>query len=468
MSTYSWNKYTTAQGGYDPSQWRANRTYYGQNQRTNAYGNVGRQSNLASYEMFDWTMKQNDLQSMTNAGYYGFSDDFMAAQREKRAMYAANFMQLRRRAGLNEDLADFQEATSAFNLEFEEANRTYEAMTQKWNEQSRSLDALMMGTAGGDRAPAQSMQEYSMLAKQAMQDTQAALNRLSSFQMPELRSTPTTFTDPFSGEQIGLDAKFEDLYNSEEPAEVARRAVQNRFTNLRNKAYSNIMTGVEKEFTGYDKLSEEDIKNAQTLSNFYSLQKQLGKAKAREESDMGAVDYAARYFKDREDVRSLGLIGYVDSINKVTAARQSADAYADAAALAGLSGDTEFLSYTTMGTQNKAWINPAEFYLNANVDEELAKITKYTEGKLAVELRGEEEQYRKEFETRKERALAEFDAAERNKKINQQRAASIAAQKRSLQQKLEAQQTEYQETTSRLGSLGGSGDDIQFQDDRPQ
>ena len=438
----------------------------------------------------EWTMRQKRLSQTDNVYGSGFDQGFQGGQRERRAMLAATSIQANRRAGMTSVLQDFQTETTRFNREYEAATNAMDAVNQRFSEGQAKIAGVLENL---DKAPskASSIGQFSSMAQAQMQDTQLALNRLSGMKAPSVIDVPTKFIDPFSGEEVMLDAKFEDLYDAPDAGAVARQAVIGKFEKARDSIRADIDSQVETHYGASTRtvfgdqesrsMLERMSQHMQDLDN-----KRMGRFQGTAdymEAQKRMMDYGSQYSRDIRTLKSKGIDIGSDNpwhpasgakVNKLlegVAYMDNMDKYSEAAAMAVISGDDKMMSYKaqTGGLSGKKhYINPAEFYFDADINAELDKMVKYTESKLNLEFKQEGANYEAEFDKRRNRALQQVEAAERNKELNRIRSGEIDAQKRGLQQRLEKQQQEYASAMAGLKGGGGSGSSsITFSETRP-
>lgn len=432
--------------------------------------------NLMGYEGMKWIGKQSQLANIYNSQYgtgTGFTDDWQAGQREKMAMWAATNMQVDRKKQFFSTLSDFQENTNEFMRRHADMQIAQDSMEADFARQDLAIqDVLTNLDKGGSRAT--SRKQYMQLAQDAMRETQAALNKVSNFKMPELRDLPTEFIDPFSGRQLDMSKTFDDVYTSEVSSDIARQAVMGRFHDTRRAVLDDIYGGISAQYGDIDVIGRSYENNLAGLMGQYNAANQI------EHGLYGSAMWNSRQ-AERDQLRAKikDITGYdvtrtadktaLEALQAGVSEYANAHPYASAAALADLADNTSWMWYETTTKKGKGQINPLEFYLSrgVNTQAELDKIIDYTTSKFDVDFRTEEMSYRNEFEARRQRAIEEVNSAKRNQELNDLRAGQMEQQKRSLQQRLERQQQEYQQTLAGMGMSMSDDEGVTFSDSRP-
>ena len=424
--------------------------------------------NTFGYEGFNYLRNTADF---TMDPYAGFDEDWMAGQREKMAMFSANRLQLDRKQAYNDMLRGFQDDTSEFMRRHADAQIAQASMESEFQRQDLAISDVLAGLEKG-ASRATSRRQYMQMAQSAMRDTQAALNKVSNFRMPELRDLPTTFTDPFSGRTIDMSTKFSDIYNEEDPAAVARQSVMSRFEDTRSSVINDIYSSIA------DKYGDMDRIKAAKAGDFASLYSQYQAANDQGSGWGGSLMWSAnqstrdRLRKEMKDLTGYDIYGSqadrlaLGAIQSAMGELEGAEAYADAASMAALAGNADWVSYKNSGGKT-VYFNPLEQYLNSDINAELEKIIGFTESKFNVDFRKEGFSFKQEFENRRDRAIGEIESAKRNQELNDLRAGQMEQQKRQLQQRLERQQQEYQSTLASFGTSMGDGEGVVFTDTRP-
>ncbi len=445
------------------------------------------------------TMNRGKLNQWQSRGYTMFNDDHIMGRREAGAMTGAKMIQADRRSGFSGTLGEFQAETTRFNRDFEASETLRLAMDDKFAKTDANMQTMLEGL-GSNPSKASSIGQFQMLAKNSMQETQRAMNKLSGMKAPDLIDLPTTFKDPFTGEDVPLGTKFEDMYEADDPKAMANAIVNRKFKtasqatarqlekDLRGQlgdAYDfddatakKIMAFSELNDNNQDAYVRRDM--GAISSNTYALQQSAGEM-VGVFRDLGMDDVA-----DRTE-RMQRSLSYSNSYNAGAAehyrdtsaelhqlakglrAKSNITEYSEANALAQMSGMVRNgrMSFKD-NSGNAQTLDPTEYYLGSDKNAELAKMKKFTESKLAIEFRSEEASFSKEFENRVMRAEQEVEAGIRNKELNAIRSGSIDAQKRQLQERLTKQQNEYESTLAGLASGGGSPDTgVIMTDNRP-
>ncbi len=464
------------------------------NAQETPYGFRASKEDVGSYGSMQQTMNRGALTGWRSRGYQMFNEDHVLGRREKGAMTGASLIQADRRSGFSETLAGFQAETSRFNRDFEESETMRVAMDSKFAAADANMQAMLEGL---DKAPsrASSVGQYQMLAKNSMQETQQALNKLSGMKAPDLIDMPTTFKDPFTGEDVELGTKFADIYQADDPTQMANQIVDRKFKQATSRRVAELQSESRKELGKAYDFSDDlggqvqqiaasfkqvdttryspalhsqhhlQALSAQALNTAESLRKEGANDLA---DQVESLQYVRMGINGIRHSAARDTIAALDAQSKGLKAKKNIQEFAEAGALAEMSGMRENLSFKD-NSGNRQYLDPTEYFIGADKNKELSKMKEYTASKLALEFRAEGASFESEFNNRVQRAEAEVEAGIRNKELNAIRSGSIDAQKRQLQERLANQQNEYASTLAGLASGGGQSGDagIIMSDTRP-
>lgn len=452
---------------------------------------------LGSYDSMAYILQNDQLDQLTG-GYgrrYFQEDGNLGATRLTYNMNYANQQALTRRQKLSSTLAEFGEASDKFNLQYGASLSAREALDTRYMAANEQVSSILGDI---DNAPdrASSVSQYSMLAQKSMQDTQRAIASLSGFKAPQSVTAKNTFIDPFSGKEVGFDAKFEDLYQAEtDTAGMAKTMVRSEFNQNRDRIKAQVKQDMENNplysivqgRQGVDRLGDQLRNNyrrgsvsreeyerqlvdhALTTGSLYDRRDtSTGGRRLRAEQEGLVRQFALQNnLIDPYDSGSPTLEDVLNSTSTLMKGRDNLDRFASAAALAEMSGAKGFDSFTD-DYGKKTYVNPVEYFYNSDINENLRRMEEYTSTKLETARLSDRAAFADEFDNRRNRAMRESDQAAQNAELNRLRTTQIETQKQELQQRLERQKQEYESTISGLSGSGDAADTgFIFTDSRP-
>mgnify|MGYP001338264694 CR=1 FL=1 len=382
-------------------------------------------------------------------------DGNLASTRESYSSNYARQQALTRRERRSVDLLTFQQESEDFNLAFGSSQSAREALDTQFNQTNTEISEVLSGMADApDKAS--SIGQYSKLAQKSMQDTQKAIADLDAFKAPQAVELVSSFVDPFTGKKVGLDSKFEDFYTETDPTSMANRMVNEEFKDTRASIYKDLRSNIE----------ADPLKDRYDAARGFDMDKTYHQANpnANKQARNQAAHYAG--IINMYDSGGPSLDEVMKGMKDYDKATANLDRYASAATLAKMAGANKMDSFTG-DFGEEMYINPTEYYLNADVNAELASMKDKTATRLDIERLNDRASFSKEFDARKQRAQSQAGQAEQNDKINKIRQQQIVDQKNQLQQRLQRQQAEYGSTLAGFGTGDSSDTGVQFTDTRP-
>lgn len=385
---------------------------------------------------------------------------------------------------LSADARRFSRESQEFASSLESKIKQQDEFIASQTERTQNLLELgeSITSASDEATKVSSVGEFSQLATSQIQETQQYLDKLESFRTPDLVNPTTSFIDPFTGNEINMNTKFEDVYTSESTEETLRSSLRSRVT----EGMDNI------DF----RFDDDAVASAQASSD--RLNQQMNAVRSQiERAGYRVPSYITEDTQFSEFGQGAGLSagtipGYVTLARNAQAAQENLNyiqrdrARQERDVLLSMLGETatgdfEFMvgSVSTgpvgglfggnsVSTRNVSISN--SIALSGMSNEEIYQMMEdsYVAGGLAQEEQ-RQSTFRQEFERRQDAAQSLFESEMRQNEINKAQAARIAEEKEQVRLLSEQQKRDYEKVLSSQGfsPKGDSGEGLGFTDTRP-
>ena len=362
--------------------------------------------------------------------------------------------------------------TKAFNESLLEQGMAQEKFASRLLEQSERLSEIREGMPSAASA-ASSTRLYGELAQARMQNTARYLKELEAYKAPESPEIDFSFRNPITGQKMNIDDRFEDIYVEEEPVSaVARRSILEGFASRRDAIMEEFLEDSARIYGRSSDYMEANPDGTYGIRRRNTIEEAMKDQYGPSNSFMpGYLDLGLRFRQEAEPVspqsmQEVAETAYYNNFLNALQLEQRAESFAEAQALADMADFTEFTVNPT--GRNETTFDAVTAFYEQDANKILEDMIEKTTDRLEISRLGKREDFMNEFNRRRERAVSQQDAFNRQQKENRERAEEMAKEKARVQQLFESQKREYESTMSSFGytpdQIAGG---ITFDDTRP-
>jgi hypothetical protein len=361
----------------------------------------------------------------------------------------------------NELAEKYSRDTSEFNLQLLEQGKAQESFASRLLEQNERLAGIREGITSSASA-ASSTRIYSGLAQSQMQNTARYLKELEAYKAPSVPEIDFSFRDPITGKKLEIDTQFEDVYEEGDlPENIARQLVLDRFKKKSEKIKDQFLKESGSSYGSVENYYTNEIKAYadQTGMSLDMAVNELYNMKGSSKYG-GSESWFNANATDADRAKQ----DYFEQFQRAKRMESVAENFSEAQALADIAGFTDF----TVGKKQNVKFDAVAAFYEQDINKVLEDMISGTTDRLTIARLGQREDFMREFNRRRERAMDQQEAFNRQQRENRDRAESMAQEKRRVQSLFESQKREYETTMSSFGytpeAIAGG---ITFDDTRP-